>query len=214
VIVEPIQGEGGVNALTKEFAAALRQRTKEVGALLIYDEIQSGLGRTGDLWAHQYFGADAQPDILTMAKALGNGYPIGATMVTEEVEQALKVGDHGTTYGGNPLGARIGHYVVEQLSSPELLRDVQEKSQLFQNRFQQWQSKFGSTVIEHRGRGLLLGLQLSKDPSKILARAQEDGLLVITCGVNTIRFVPALNIPDKLIVDGLDILEGAIASLE
>lgn len=214
VIVEPIQGEGGVNALSKEFAEALRKRTKEVGALLIFDEIQCGLGRTGTLWAHQHFGPGAQPDILTMAKALGNGYPIGATMVTEEVEKVLKVGDHGTTYGGNPLGARIGHYVVSQLSSPELLGAVEAKSQIFQDRFQQWQSKFGSTVGEHRGRGLLLGLQLKKDPAPVLARAQQDGLLVITCGVNTLRFVPALNIPDELITKGLDILEGALASVE
>lgn len=207
VIVEPIQGEGGVYECSEDFLSALRERCDEVGALLIYDEIQCGLGRTGKLWAH---GQTAPPDILTMAKALGNGFPIGATLVTESVDKAMKIGDHGTTYGGNPLGCRIGDYVVNKISTSEILEGVSSSSKVFQDRFTQWQKKYPNVVDEQRGKGLLLGLQLKTNPAPIVKAANEKGLLVITCGVNTLRFVPPLNISEKLIKEGLDILEKAL----
>lgn len=208
VIIEPIQGEGGVNVCDPYFLRALRERCSQVGALLIFDEIQCGLGRTGRLWAHQATGVD--PDILTMAKALGNGYPVSAVMVTEDVENVLKVGDHGTTYGGNPMGARIASYVLSRLSDPSLLSEVERKSSIFTDRFDHWAERFPHLVSGHRGRGLILGVQLTKDPSSIVNNARERGLLVITAGLNTLRFVPALTIPDALIEEGLDILEECI----
>ncbi|ODQ66755.1 acetylornithine aminotransferase [Nadsonia fulvescens var. elongata DSM 6958] len=211
VIVEPIQGEGGINELSADFLLALRQKCDQVGALLIYDEIQCGLGRTGKLWAHQHFPREAHPDILTMAKALGNGFPIGATMITERVEKALQVGDHGTTYGGNPMAARVGHYVLSEVSSAAILDGVAAKSQKFTERFQKFVAEYPKLVSGYRGRGLLLGLQLTSDPSPIVNAAREKGLLVITCGTNTLRFIPALNIDDKIIDDGLNILESVIA---
>lgn len=211
VIVEPIQGEGGVRACSEEFLTALRKRCDDVGALLIYDEIQCGLGRTGTLWAHGNLSNTTHPDIVTMAKALGNGFPIGATMVTEEVEKVLKVGDHGTTYGGNPLGCRIGDYVVNKITTPEVLQGVKDTSANFKSRFAQLKEKYPDVVQETRGTGLLLGLQLSRDPTPIVKSANENGLLVITCGTNTLRFVPALNIPKSLVDEGLDILDHAIS---
>ncbi|PRT55590.1 Acetylornithine aminotransferase, mitochondrial [Wickerhamiella sorbophila] len=210
VIVEPIQGEGGINPCSAEWLKSVRQKCDSVGALLIYDEIQCGLGRTGDLWAHKAAGPDAHPDILTMAKALGNGYPIGATMVSEKVNNVLKVGDHGTTYGGNPLGCRIGLYVLSQLTSPELMANVTKISDLIVDRANSWISKYPNLVTEVRGRGLLLGVQLSTAPDAVLAHARDSGLLVITAGTNTLRLVPALNITEEDAVKGLDILEAAL----
>lgn len=210
VIVEPVQGEGGVYKASEEFLTALRAKCDQVGAVLIYDEIQCGLGRTGRLWAHGNLPSTAHPDILTMAKALGNGFPIGATMVTERVSEAIQIGDHGTTYGGNPLASRVGHYVLSQVASKPVLDQVNASSKLIRETLEKVQSEHPELVTEIRGDGLLLGIQLSKDPSAIVAAARDAGLLVITAGTNTIRLVPALNIEEEVVKDGLDILVKAI----
>ncbi|MCJ1253896.1 acetylornithine aminotransferase [Lignoscripta atroalba] len=210
VIIEPIQGEGGVNVATPEFLQALRNRCDEVGAVLIYDEIQCGLSRTGQLWAHQSLPASAHPDILTTAKALGNGFPIGGTIVSEEVSDCIKTGDHGTTFGGNPLACRLAHYIFSRLSERELQQGVLEKEQIFRKGFDRLQSLYPDMIKEVRGRGLLLGLQLAQDPTPIVSAARERGLLVITCGTNTLRFVPPLIISNEEIEEGLGILEDAM----
>ena len=210
VIVEPIQGEGGVNVASLSFLQSLRNRCNEVGAVLIYDEIQCGLSRTGQLWAHKHLPPSAHPDILTTAKALGNGFPIGATMVTEEVAKCVVTGDHGTTFGGNPLACRLGHYIVSRLSEPELQKGVLEKEKIFRAEFQRLQERYPEVVSEVRGRGLILGLQLTQDPTPIVTAARERGLLIITCGTNTLRFVPPLVISKEEIEEGLEILEQAM----
>ncbi len=210
VLVEPIQGEGGVNVATAEFLQALRDRCNEVGAVLVYDEIQCGLSRTGQLWAHASLPPSAHPDILTTAKALGNGFPIGATMVTEEVAKCVVTGDHGTTFGGNPLACRLAHYIVSRLSDPELQKNVLEKEQTFRRGFERLRKRFPEAVKEVRGKGLILGLQLEQDPTSIVTAARERGLLIITCGTNTLRFVPPLIISDEEIEEGLGILEQAM----
>ncbi|KAJ4307224.1 acetylornithine aminotransferase [Collariella sp. IMI 366227] len=174
VLVEPIQGEGGVQPATDEFLLALAKRCREVGALLHYDEIQCGLSRTGSFWAH----SEAHPDILTTAKALGNGFPIGATIVNANVAEKIKVGDHGTTFGGNPLACRLAHYIVERLAEPGLLQGVKEKGS--------WRR-----IREDREGG-------------------PGGLLVITAGTDTLRFVPSLVMSEAEIREGLGILEEAI----
>ncbi|PQE26374.1 acetylornithine aminotransferase protein [Rutstroemia sp. NJR-2017a BBW] len=211
VIVEPIQGEGGVIVATEEFLTALAARCREVDAVLIYDEIQCGLSRTGTFWAHAHLPKTAHPDIITTAKALGNGFPIGATIVNKNVSEKIKVGDHGTTFGGNPLGARIGHYIVSRLSDPELQKDVLVKSKIFQKHFEELQAKYPDLVTEVRGRGLQLGLQLSQDPTPIVTAARERGLLIITAGTNTLRFVPSLTITEGEIEEGFKILDQAMA---
>ncbi|KAI8692677.1 hypothetical protein LRP88_07611 [Fusarium phalaenopsidis] len=210
VIVEPIQGEGGVTPATEEFLVALAKRCREVGAVLIYDEIQCGLGRTGTFWAHGTLPKEAHPDILTTAKALGNGFPIGAVLVTQDVADKMKVGDHGTTFGGNPLACRLAHYIVGRLSDKQLQASVTAKSEVFRQRFAKLQEKYPELVKEVRGRGLILGLQLSEDPTPIIKAARERGLLIITAGTNTLRFVPSLTVTDEEITQGLDILEAAI----
>lgn len=213
VIIEPIQGEGGINVATSSFLQALRSRCNEVNAVLIYDEIQCGLSRTGQLWAHQNLPASAHPDILTTAKALGNGFPIGATVVSEDVANAIDTGDHGTTFGGNPLACRLAHYIFSRLSEPSLQKAVLDKELVFRHGFQRLQQRFPGMVSQVRGRGLILGLQLKRDPAPIVTAARERGLLVITCGTNTLRFVPPLVITDEEIRDGLAILEEAMAAV-
>jgi len=213
VIVEPIQGEGGVNVGTHEFLLALRKRCTEVGAVLIYDEIQCGLGRTGKLWAHADLPKEAHPDILTTAKALGNGFPIGATLVTDDVSSRIVTGDHGTTFGGNPLGSRLAHYIVGRLADPELQKGVLQKEARFRQHFTRIHEAFPDVVQEVRGRGLILGLQLNSDPTPVVTAARERGLLVITCGTNTLRFVPPLIISNEEIDQGMEILEQAMTAV-
>jgi acetylornithine aminotransferase len=210
VIVEPIQGEGGVIVGTEEFLVALAARCREVGAVLIYDEIQCGLSRTGTFWAHANLPKSAHPDIISTAKALGNGFPIGATIVNDMVNERIVVGDHGTTFGGNPLGTRLAHYVVSRLSEPKLQAGVLVKSKIFMKHFEELQKKYPELVKEIRGRGLHLGLQLTQDPTPIVAAARERGLLVITAGTNTLRFVPSLTITKGEIEEGFKILDEAM----
>lgn len=210
VIVEPIQGEGGVIVATDEFLSALAARCKEVGAVLIYDEIQCGLSRTGSFWAHASLPKEAHPDIITTAKALGNGFPIGATIVNKNVAEKIQTGDHGTTFGGNPLGARLAHYIVSRLSEPELQEGVTSKSKLFRKHFEVLQQKYPTLVKEIRGKGLIMALQLTQDPAPIVSAARERGLLVITAGTNTLRFVPPLTITEEQIEEGMAILDEAL----
>ncbi|KEF58276.1 acetylornithine aminotransferase [Exophiala aquamarina CBS 119918] len=213
VIVEPIQGEGGVNVATSEFLQALRKRCDEVGAVLIFDEIQCGLSRTGDLWAHTASGV--HPDILTTAKALGNGIPIGATLVSgRTVAPFIKTGDHGTTFGGNPLACRVAHHVFERLAKSKLQDEVKIKSKLFLTASETLNQKFPGVITEVRGRGLIIGYQLSDEAkpkvTEIVTAARERGLLVITAGDGVIRIVPPLVISQDEINRGLAILEQAM----
>ena len=216
VIIEPIQGEGGINVASKEFLQALRKRCDEVGAILIFDEIQCGLSRTGDLWAHTASGV--HPDILTTAKALGNGIPIGATLVSENsVASYIKTGDHGTTFGGNPFACRIAHHVFGRLAQPQLQEDTRIKSTLFFSAFDTMNEKYPGVLSEVRGRGLLVGYQLSDSAkgkaSEVVTAARERGLLIITAGDGVIRIVPPLVISAEEINHGLAILDEAMAAV-
>ena len=214
VIVEPIQGEGGINVATPEFLQALRKRCDEVGAILIFDEIQCGLSRTGDLWCHTASGV--HPDILTTAKALGNGIPIGATLVSgESVAPFIKTGDHGTTFGGNPFCCRIAHHVFQRLAKPELQEAVRIKGTLFKSAFDTLRMKYPGVLQEYRGRGLIIGYQLTDEAkakaSEVLTAARERGLLVITAGDGVLRMLPPLIISAEEINRGLGILDEAMA---
>lgn len=211
VIIEPIQGEGGVQVANDDFLIALAKRCRAVGAVLIYDEIQCGLARTGTFWAHGKLPKEAHPDVLTTAKALGNGFPIGAVVVSKDVSEKIKVGDHGTTFGGNPLACRLAHNIVNRLADLNLQKQVTAKGAVFASYFKQLQDKFPELITEIRGRGLILGLQLTEDPTPIVKAARERGLLIITAGTNTLRFVPPLTITEAEIQEGMGILEQAIA---
>ena len=213
VIVEPIQGEGGVNVATPEFLRAIRERCDAVGAVLIFDEIQCGLSRTGDLWAHTASGV--HPDILTTAKALGNGVPIGATLVSgKTVAPFIKTGDHGTTFGGNPLVCRVAHHVFGRLAASALQAEVKKRSKLLFDAFESLKAKFPGVLTEVRGRGLIVGYQLAEDAkdkaTEVVTAARERGLLIITAGDGVLRIVPPLVISESEIKEGLKILEQAM----
>ncbi|KAJ1822238.1 acetylornithine aminotransferase [Coemansia sp. RSA 2675] len=194
VIVEPIQGEGGIHAAHVDFMRALRRRCDQVGALLIYDEIQCGLGRAGHLWAHHMLPADCSPDIVTMAKPLANGIPIGAILVSPKVAEIIHTGDHGTTFGGNPLACRVGCTVLDHINTPEFLAHVNEAGEVLERELSGLLAPFiGSVVVEQRGTGLLRGVQLSSDPSRLIELARDRGLLLVAAANNTVRLVPPLN---------------------
>jgi acetylornithine aminotransferase len=215
VIVEPIQGEGGVHSASPEFLTALASRCRAVGAVLIYDEIQCGLGRTGTFWAHGHASLprSAHPDAITTAKALGNGFPIGAVLVNESVADHIITGDHGTTFGGNPLGCRVAHHIVSRLAARPMLEGVLAKERLFRQLLDRLRARWPEEVQEVRGRGLILGVQMATDPTPIVRAARERGLLVITAGLNTLRFVPSLTVKGEEIEQGVDILEEAMVEV-
>jgi len=148
-----------------------------------------------------------------MAKALGNGFPIGATMVNEFVAEKIMIGDHGTTFGGNPLASRVGHYVFDRISKPEFLQGVQEKSKIFVKHLEKLKKKYPETIKGIRGKGLILGIQLDRDPAEVLKACRERGLLIITAGTNTLRLVPPLVIGEDVIEEGMKILDEALASV-
>lgn len=214
VIVEPIQGEGGVVPATGEFLQALRERCDAIGALLIFDEIQSGMGRTGRLWAHQWHGV--VPDVMTLAKALGAGFPIGAMLVDAGAAQTLQFGSHGTTFGGNPLAAAVARVALRKLSSPELLAEVQRQSIALQVGLERIGNQHG-VFTQVRGRGLMLGAVLAPAfagrAGEILDHAAHCGLLLLQAGPDVLRFVPALTIGADDILAGLERLDEAISRL-
>lgn len=210
LIIEPVQGEGGVFPVPVETLVGLNKICKENDIIVIYDEIQCGIGRSGKLWTHSYLPKEAHPDIFTSAKALGNGYPIAATIVNEKVNNTLQVGDHGTTYGGNPLGCAVGKYVIDTIANEEFLAQVSSKSKIFIDRLHKIQAKYPEQIRDVRGLGLMIGCDFVEPPSEIIKKCRELGLLLITAGKTTARFVPPLTITNDNIEKGLDIFEKAV----
>lgn len=197
VIIEPIQGEGGINIATPEFLKGLRELCAQHGAVLIFDEVQCGIGRTGKLWAHEWSGVT--PDIMTLAKPLAGGLPIGAILMTEAVANAMHAGEHGTTFGGGPLVTSVAKHVVQRISQPEFLAHVTEVGDYLVERL----SEINSPIIkEVRGKGLMVALELTLDVSGVIEKGYEHGLLMVNAGTNVIRFVPPLII-EKSNVDDL-----------
>ena len=206
VIVEPIQGESGVHVASAEFLEAVGKRCREVGAVLIHDEIQCGMGRTGTLWAHAGLSAEAMPNIITSAKALGNGFPIGATIVDDSVHAAIEGGDHGTTFGGNPLACAVGYAVLTQVQKIIDSKATKGRGRMLHDLGENIQKLMPELVTEVRGRGMMMGLQLSTDPKPVVDKARENGLLVLTAGGNTIRLLPAYTTSTNSLHRGMLIL--------
>jgi acetylornithine/N-succinyldiaminopimelate aminotransferase len=211
VVVEPIQGEGGVIPADPAFLRALREACDQHGALLIFDEVQTGVGRTGHFYAYQ--DTDVTPDILTTAKALGNGFPIGAMLTTNELAAHFKVGVHGTTYGGNPLGSAIALKVVELISDPQLLAGVRSRSDELRSVLAKLNERFG-IFREVRGKGLLIGAELTeayKGRAKdFVGAAGRHGLIMLMAGPDVLRFAPSLIIAHDDLHEGLARLAKAI----
>ena len=215
VIVEPVQGEGGVMPGNPEYLKELRALCDKTGAVLIFDEVQSGMGRTGSLFA--YMGYGVTPDVLTSAKALGNGYPVAAMLTTEELAQTLSVGTHGTTYGGNPLAASVALKVFETISQPAFLERVKEASEKLIAKLEGLVRDLPHVFSAVRGAGLLLGLVVAepfKGRSKDIQRAAEaQGLMVLIAGTDVVRLAPALIVSDAQIDEADRLLRLAVAEL-
>ena len=205
VIVEPVQGEGGVVPATNAFLQGLRELCDRHNALLIFDEVQTGVGRTGELYAYMHYGVT--PDLLTTAKALGGGFPIGALLATEHCASVMTVGTHGTTYGGNPLATAVAGKLLEIVNTPEVLNGVKQRHDCFVERINAINERFG-LFSEIRGLGLLIGCVLNAEfagKAKLISQeAAVAGVMVLIAGANVVRFAPALNVSEEEVATGLD----------
>ncbi|WP_213801538.1 bifunctional acetylornithine/succinyldiaminopimelate transaminase [Klebsiella oxytoca] len=204
VVVEPIQGEGGVTAATPEFLQGLRDLCDQHQALLVFDEVQCGMGRTGSLFAYMHY--SVTPDILTSAKALGGGFPISAMLTTHDIASAFHAGSHGSTYGGNPLACAVGGAAFDLINTPEVLDGVTAKRELFVEHLQQIDARF-DLFSDIRGMGLLIGAELKPQyhgkARDFLYAAAEAGVMVLNAGPDVMRFVPSLVIDDSDIAEGM-----------
>ena len=214
IMVEPMQGEGGIVPATQEFLQGLRDLCDAHNALLVFDEVQTGAGRCGELYAYKNYGV--VPDILTSAKSLGGGIPVGAMLTTDAIATSLAVGTHGSTYGGNPLASAVALAAIEFIDTPEVLAGVKKRHELFREHLETINRKHG-VFQEIRGMGLLIGAQMApayQDQAKdILPLAIDEGLMALIAGPNVLRMAPSLVIPEADIEEGMARLERAIATL-
>jgi len=187
VIVEPIQGEGGVRPVEADFLRLLRETCDRLGALLIFDEVQCGLGRTGTLWAHE--GVGVTPDLMSLAKPLAAGLPIGAVLMSERVHQALAAGDHGSTFAGGPLVCTVAKHVLERIAEPAFLAHVREVADYLWERLAEINSPH---IVEIRGRGLMVGVELDFPVTELIDGGYQQDLLLVGAGPNTLRLLPPL----------------------
>ncbi|KQN63987.1 acetylornithine/succinylornithine family transaminase [Erwinia sp. E602] len=204
IVVEPIQGEGGVTPATPEFMQGLRQLCDQHNALLVLDEVQSGMGRSGKLFAYEHYGV--QPDIITTAKALGGGFPVSAMLTTNEIASVMAPGVHGTTYGGNPLACAVAEAALDIINTPEVLDGVAERRQLFVEALQALDARL-DLFSEIRGKGLLIGAALKPQHAgkarDILTASAAEGVMVLVAGTDVIRFAPSLVIEPADIAEGM-----------
>ena len=214
IVLEPIQGEGGITPATPEFLQKARELCDQHNALLVFDEIQTGMGRTGDLYAYMHTGVT--PDILTSAKSLGGGIPIGAMLTTSKIAESLGFGTHGSTYGGNPLACAVSLAAVQLINTPEILNGVKQKHQLFRQHLEAINKKH-SIFSEIRGRGMLIGAELVEPfhgrGKDFLAAAAKEGLMMLVAGPNVLRIAPSLIISEEEIKEGMEKLERAITAV-
>ena len=204
ILVEPVQGEGGVRAPSADYLKGLRAICDEFGLLLVYDEVQCGMGRTGKLFAHQWAGV--APDVMAVAKALGNGFPIGACLATEKAAVGMAAGTHGSTFGGNPMAVAAGNAVLDLMLKPGFFERVQKVSGLLQDRLSTLVSAYPKLFVELRGSGLLLGIRCHVTAGDFVAKLRANGLLCLTAGENVLRILPPLIVGEAEIEEGLAVL--------
>lgn len=212
VVLEPVQGEGGVTAATPEFMRGLRELCDKHQALLVLDEVQTGMGRTGKLFA--YMNYDVTPDIITTAKALGSGFPLSAMLTTYEIASAMGVGTHGTTYGGNPLACAVGNVAFDLINTPEVLEGVEKRYQWIVDELASINQTY-QVFSQIRGQGLLIGAQLAPQykgkAKELLGLAAKHGLMMLNAGADVMRFTPSLIITQEELQEGMVALKAAIA---
>lgn len=208
VMMEAIQGEGGVNPLNKDFVDEVYKICKENDIILIFDEVQCGIGRTGKVFGFQYF--DIQPDIVTMAKGLGAGLPIGGLLCNKKLSEVFNPGDHGTTFGGNPVACSGALVVLDKICNEDMLNEIKEKGEYLMQLLEDIKSPL---IKDIRGKGLMIGVEVATAPSEIQKKALEKGLLVLTAGKNVIRLLTPLIISKEEIKEGVKILQETIVSM-
>lgn len=211
ILIEPIQGEGGIREASRAFLTGLRQLCDKHGLLLLMDEVQCGMGRTGKLFAHQW--TDITPDVMGVAKGIGGGFPLGAFLATAEAAKGMTAGSHGTTYGGNLLAMAAGNAVTDEVLSEGFLDRVNEVSSRFKQGLAAIVDRYPSVVKQIRGSGLLLGLECVVTNLDLVAAMREQNLLSVPAGDNVVRLMPPLNITDAEIEDGLAAVEAACAAM-
>lgn len=212
VIVEPIQGEGGIHISPDGFLSGLRQLTKETGSLLVFDEVQSGFGRTGKLWACQNW--EVEPDIMTAAKGIAGGVPFAFTAVTETVSSVLKPGDHSSTFGGNPLACAAAKAALEFLQEENILEKTSRDGEYFMSRLEGLKTRHRSIVREVRGKGLMLAAELKIPVKDVIIKGFEHGLILLYAGLNILRFLPPLVISREQIDRTVDELDAILFEVE
>lgn len=204
ILIEPVQGEGGVSAMPVEFLQGLRALCDEKGMLLIVDEIQCGYGRTGKFFAHEWAGIT--PDIMCVAKGIGAGFPLGACLATAEVAKSMVPGTHGSTYGGNPLACTIGNAVLDRVLAPGFIEHVDKMGQLLAWHLQQLAQKFPEHVVETRGKGLMAGLKITPPVRDFVAKLRDNKLLAVAAGENVLRLLPPLIVTEADIEEAIGII--------
>ena len=212
ILIEPIQGEGGIRVVPTEFLRGLRALADKHGVLLLLDEIQCGMGRTGKLFAHEWAGVT--PDIMSIAKGLGGGFPVGAFLATEAAAVGMTAGTHGSTFGGNPLAMACGNAVLDVVLAPGFLDDVTRKGLLFKQRLAELKDRHPSVIEEVRGLGLMVGLKLKPPVADMIAALTAEHMLAVTAGDNVLRLVPALIVGDAEIGEAVARLDKAATKLD
>ena len=212
ILIEPLQGEGGIRAVPHQCLRGLRELCDETGTLLIFDEVQTGVGRTGKLFAHEWAGIS--PDIMTVAKGIGGGFPMGAILATEEAGSGLAAGTHGTTFGGNPLAMAVGNAVLDIVLAPGFLDHVQQIGLLMMQRLAELRDRHPDVIGEVRGKGLLLGLRTVVPNGDFVAVARAQKLLTIPAGDNVVRLMPPLIITEAEVGEAASRLDAACTAIE
>lgn len=210
ILVEPIQGESGVRVSPDSFLPALREIADKAGLLLIFDEVQSGVGRTGRLFAHEHWGIT--PDVMAVAKALGGGLPIGACLATESAARGMVAGSHGSTFGGNPIATAVGLAVLNEVTKPGFLEAVQKRGDALHEGLDRLRAKHGNKIAEVRGKGLFIGLRCTGDPSVVIGELRARGMLSVIAGDNVVRLLPPLIIEDVHVQEALEKIDDALGA--
>ncbi|MDE0478499.1 MAG: aspartate aminotransferase family protein [Gammaproteobacteria bacterium] len=212
VILEPVQGEGGIRPADPNYLKQVRQLCDENKILLMFDEVQCGVGRTGTFYAHQQLGAE--PDILASAKGLGGGFPVGACLAREAVAAPMSAGSHGSTFGGNPLAMSVANAVVDEISSPDFLEQVRANGARFMQSLRDLQAANPGIIAEVSGIGLMIGVFLNVDAGRFIAQLREEGLLVVKGGNNSVRLLPPLNVSHDEIDQAVQLIATALKKME
>lgn len=211
ILIEPIQGEGGVRVVPLPFLRALRQLCDQHGLLLIFDEIQTGIGRTGDMFAYERTGI--APDIMTIAKALGGGFPVGACLATTEAAKGMTAGTHGSTFGGNPLAMAVGNAVLDVVMAPGFLDKVRHTALLLKQKLAEIKDRYASVISEVRGEGLLIGLHMVPPAGEMVDELRAEKMIAVAAGDNVVRLLPPLIISEDEIAEAVSRIDKACARL-